>query len=523
MRHWRTVTCVILVIAASWSAKQIAAAAWKSVVGYRTPYTFHQTQPPGTPLVRRVVLIVLDGVRLDLSERMPFLNNLRRLGASGVVHAGEPSLSNPSRAVMVTGAWAEVHGVTFNSGYNPITVDTIFSVARAAGMKTAVSGGFWQTNFTAPGAEAFPRYPKELHGATPEAYVEYQKKTCEGLPALIRSSPAQFLVLDLNAMDDASHDLGPLSEGVAKVLQQVDRCLESLAGGVDLKDSVLVATADHGHIDTGGHGGTEEAVLRVPMVMAGGPVLRGVRFEAHQTDIAPTICALLGLPFPATNQGRVLLEAFPEPSRQEVEARLQRQVASFRDFQSGLLGAPPEQARTRDARSRMLPAAVGAVLLLAICAWLVFGVLIDSGERRGVLAGLLAYYLVYSVTFKLSGLAYSFSAVNREEYLPQFFLKNMLAAGAALALAALVAGWLIPACGFAGRSRVAAALTTLVVATLALQLVWIYSINGLFMTYWMLDLAWGIQAYFALLAMHALGFAMLLTPLSLYGGQRLRR
>ena len=138
------------------------------------------------------------------------------------------------------------------------------------------------------------------------------------------------------------------------------------------------------------------------------------------------------------------------------------------------------------------------------------------------MAGLAVYYLVYFAIFKLSGLAYSFSAVNREEYLPQFFLKDMVAAGAALALAAFVTGWLIPACGLPGRPRVAAALTALVVATLLLQLTIIYSINGMFMTYWMLDLSWGIQAYFALLAIHALGFAMLLAPLTLYGGQQLR-
>jgi hypothetical protein len=42
------------------------------------------------------------------------------------------------------------------------------------------------------------------------------------------------------------------------------------------------------------------------------------------------------------------------------------------------------------------------------------------------------------------------------------------------------------------------------------------------MTYWMLDLSWGIRGYFALLAIYALGFAMPLTPLTLYFGQRLR-
>ena len=141
MRYWPTLVCVAIVAAASWGAKQVAAAAWQSVVKYQTPYQFHDPQPAGTPLVRRVVLVILDGVRIDLSrQHMPFLNSLRRAGADGVARVSQPSLSNPGRTVMVSGAWPEVNGVTFNSGYNPITVDTIFSLAQAARMKTAVAG-----------------------------------------------------------------------------------------------------------------------------------------------------------------------------------------------------------------------------------------------------------------------------------------------------------------------------------------------------------------------------------------------
>ena len=132
---------------------------------------------------------------------------------------------------MVTGAWQEVHGVTFNWGYHPITVDSIFSLAHAASMKTAEAGsGFWQDNFASQGVEAFPRYPKELHGARAEDYVEYQRKICEGLPNFIRNSPAQFVALDLNATDDASHDLGPLSEGTA-----IWRSLRGLPAGSCLR------------------------------------------------------------------------------------------------------------------------------------------------------------------------------------------------------------------------------------------------------------------------------------------------
>ncbi|MEE8305116.1 MAG: alkaline phosphatase family protein [Candidatus Tectomicrobia bacterium] len=49
------------------------------------------------------------------------------------------------------------------------------------------------------------------------------------------------------------------------------------------------------------------------LVMTGGPFRQAAKLsEAHITDIAPTLCYLLGLPVPAEMDGKVLLEAFQE-------------------------------------------------------------------------------------------------------------------------------------------------------------------------------------------------------------------
>ena len=79
MRDWGpTVTCALLILGMAWGGYQIAASAWDSVVHYRTPYRFHPPLPAAEPLVPRVILVTIDGLRLDTSRQMDFLNELRR-------------------------------------------------------------------------------------------------------------------------------------------------------------------------------------------------------------------------------------------------------------------------------------------------------------------------------------------------------------------------------------------------------------------------------------------------------------
>jgi hypothetical protein len=75
-----------------------------------------------------------------------------------------------------------------------------------------------------------------------------------------------------------------------------------------LSQSVLVVLADHGHISDGGHGGNEVEVIWQPMIMMGEKIIPGNYSDIYQTDIAPTLSALLGLAPPRLAQGRVLFE-----------------------------------------------------------------------------------------------------------------------------------------------------------------------------------------------------------------------
>ena len=522
MRDWGPIiTCTLVVLAMAWWGYQIAASAWDSVVHYRTPYRFHPRLPAAETLVPRVILVTIDGLRLDASRQLSFLNELQQRGAHGHAEVGVPSLSYPGRAVLATGAWAEVHGITSNFALQPVEADSVFSLARAAGLRTATAGSkLWVRGF-GPHLDVLLPVAKEPKFVPPAELLDWQESRCvEGLE-FVRSTEFNFLAIDWTAGDTASHDFGPLSPAAREVYGVIDDCLRKLVASQDLSQTVIIVTADHGHLDRGGHGGSEPEVLEVPLVLVGGPVRRGAQLQAEQVDVAPTICALLGLPFPATNEGRVLFGALQlDSSLRDRLLRLQKnQSRAFALIRRGVLAGTQEQAMDRLRRVRGPIAKRISLGLLFLLAWLSVGVFRTPSEWRGALGALVAFYLTYSLLLERFGLSYSLSAVNRDEYLEWFLLKNVILAGAALLAAAFAMGLISGRAGL----RLSTATTLLISLSLAAQVLWVYWSYGLWMTQWVPDLNVMFKTYLYLLAFTGISVAMFATPLATWAGARLRR
>ncbi len=521
MRDWGPIlVCTLLVVTMAAGARSIAGTAWNSVVNYDTSYRRHSAAVGGPRLAKRVILMTLDGLRLDRSRQLPALNQLRQKGADGIGVTGQPSLSNPGRAVMATGASSEVHGITTNFATQTVEVDSVFSLARAAGLKTAIAGiPFWYRAF-GHHADQHLRTSKEPQPSDPDSLRDWQRRSCEESLTFVRQTSFDFLVLDWNAGDTASHDFGALAPATAAIYEVIDQCLGDVAASQDLRHTVLIATSDHGHIETGGHGGSEPEVITVPLVLAGGPIRAGAKISARQTDIAPTITALLGLPLPGTCEGRILLDGLDvNPSVRATLTRAQeRQQQEFATFRKALLAGTVAEAAKVARRSRNAVTGTVGLGLLLLLAWVFTAVLRSSSEWRGAVLGLAAFYIVYFSLFNLQGMGYSLSTVNREEYLNRFFMTDMVLAGIGLLAANFVMGIL------AGQAslRLPAATTLVVSLSLALQVLFVYWSEGLWMGQWMPNLNLLFKAYLDLLAMFALPFALVLAPATVWLGARLR-
>lgn len=230
---------------------------------------------------RRTVVVVADGLGAAFSREMTSAERLQAAGQCRVTDVGPISVSRPVYAVISTGLEQDRTGARNNDQTAPLKVESIWEVARAAGLVVAGVSDvpWWQQLFPA----GFDRY-----AARPEA-EDYFATTELGDLTLIHAS----------YIDHAGHDFGGGSVMYAGAVERLDEELGRLLDRLDLKTDLVVLTADHGHSWSGGHGGRDPAIAKVWTCFAG----RGVRPQAeageiHSHAIAGTLAVLLGLRFP---------------------------------------------------------------------------------------------------------------------------------------------------------------------------------------------------------------------------------
>ena len=104
-KFWKIILSVIGLLIIAPASYLWAMVLLDSLYKYESP--FKEKLPfgqPTQPLVQRVVIVVVDGLRYDTSLEMPHLNSLRAEGASGVM-VGIPSpASLPAWTTLVSGA-----------------------------------------------------------------------------------------------------------------------------------------------------------------------------------------------------------------------------------------------------------------------------------------------------------------------------------------------------------------------------------------------------------------------------------
>jgi hypothetical protein len=264
------------------------------------------------------------------------------------------------------------------------------------------------------------------------------------------------------------------------------------------------------------------------------------------------VAALLGIAIPASNQGRPLLEFLATAPGQRVAIlhALYEQRARFVEHyvthvngqpagagagittpaaaEAGLHGLAEraEQAKQErmaaEARRRLL-VLLGVVVALAAAALALRAVDMVPPSRLALAAvgGLLAAAMYFSL-FRVAGLHYSFSAVNRDEALGRFFLTDMILAVVTAALAvALTAGWLSRRVGVVpvlDLARLAFLVTAVFCALLVLKMALAYWRHGIFLRWQMPDQFWAFGFYLDTLAVVALGFSAPVMPLFAWTG-----
>ncbi len=323
-----------------------------SIKNYRSPLRQVELAPqpsisPGP--TNRVVIILISGLGYDdtLALNLPVLEQLRQAGATAAIESIPPSYAQTTWATLITGAPPETNDAAPVdlplAEIHSLETDTIFAQAQAAGLKTALLGLAAWSKLLPQGQINHSFFVNEAGPAADQAIFE------AALP-LIENDQADLLLFHFTQVDEAAQASGgTASEAYRQAAAQVDAYLNQISAAMDLNRSVLIVLSDHGHIAKGGHGGNEVEVIWQPLVMIGENVIPGNYSDVSQTDVAPTIATLLGLPVPTAAQGRILFELFhlTQAERATAQMALTRQRVALTEAYLSQIGGPesklPEQ------------------------------------------------------------------------------------------------------------------------------------------------------------------------------------
>jgi predicted AlkP superfamily pyrophosphatase or phosphodiesterase len=282
--------------------------------------TLSGTQGPRRPHgIRRVILVVLDGLRPDaiLLFGLPHLERLRRRGAATfTARTVSPSVTAAAMGSLLTGVEPLLHGLDSDRFRLPqprIALDPLPAVLAAAGLPT--SAHLAAVPPTHRGIAA--RLARRL-GVSDTSFAGHSA------PAILRAGHRSLESQDTGLLffhwpdaDRAGHRYGWMSREYAVAARLMDSALGTLvarSGVLTDQATLLIALADHGGggREARDHDSPHARDTTIPIILAGGAVVPfGLGAGASLLDIPATVLWALGVPVPPSYAGRPLAEAFP--------------------------------------------------------------------------------------------------------------------------------------------------------------------------------------------------------------------
>lgn len=272
---------------------------------------------PIFPSVRRVTVVVMDGLRPDAIEKFSLyaVGRLAERGASTMRgQAVSPSVTAAAMATLLTGASPERHGLQSERFQLPRSRGLLHPwprLLRAQNLDTTVLLSRIPALFM-PVARGFAT----VLGV---AETRFSGDTCADIVGdaqrVLDRQDTGVVLLHLPDADRAGHEHGWMSPEYALAAGRMDNALGRLVRDIDLLDpaELVIVCADHGG---GGarrtaHDSPHDLDTTIPVVLAGGDVIPGdLGPDVTFADIPATVVWSLGLPIPASYAGHPLAHAF---------------------------------------------------------------------------------------------------------------------------------------------------------------------------------------------------------------------
>ncbi|KAJ4453583.1 putative viral a-type inclusion protein [Paratrimastix pyriformis] len=285
----------------------------------------------------RVFVFILDGLRLDhvqlnpdlkaFSEDPAFVRDSKFLESYDEL----PSMSVPNWLTIITGSPPEMTGVLGNLMVPETKFDSMFAEAKRYGLNRGMTASPWMADLV---SSTLPL----LHGdgTIPTSFASKNPVYPTGDPAdNVRAEIAKeglsekydLFLTHFSDIDIQGHSYGVSSRYNKRntyflAVGNKTRLVREILAQAD-EDTLFIIGSDHGQVARGGHGGLGDELQHVPMWVyrknSGlgnrnytGPVYIHPGLQAgrvRNVDIAPTFCALLGLPVPRQTVGSFIPEA----------------------------------------------------------------------------------------------------------------------------------------------------------------------------------------------------------------------
>lgn len=261
-----------------------------------------------------VIIMVLDGLRPDAisATSTPILHRLAVEGlASFTAQTVFPSKTLPAIVSLVSGVDPSVHGVKTNNPFDLLgfSGETLFSIAKQSYFSTgAIVSKKDVAPLAVPSILDYARFPKRVKYWPMDRVVkEFQE--------ILSLRAVNLFFVHFNEPDVTGHEHGWMSKKYFKAVKKADRAVGEIVNSATKilgeKSYTLIITADHGGHGRG-HGTRDPQDMTIPWIAWGKDVKKDTRFTSSVgiLDIAPTALWLLGIPVPASLQGRAVYEIF---------------------------------------------------------------------------------------------------------------------------------------------------------------------------------------------------------------------
>ncbi len=264
----------------------------------------------------KVILALIDGLRADTAmHEMGFLEGMVAHGHASrqIMYCELPSVSRTLYHTIHTGLPPQVHGITSNEMVRVSEHDNLFSLARAAGLRTAAAAYSWFSELYCH-SPFDPVLDREIddeslaiqHGRFYKDGAYPDTELFRAADMLVHRFEPHYMLVHPMGCDHIGHLHGGESALYKKTVADIDKILAVAVPGWLERGYQVLVTADHGMNADGRHGGTREEVRAVPFYRLGvdeGGAISGI---ASQLSVAPTVMKLLGQPNPPSMTAPVL-------------------------------------------------------------------------------------------------------------------------------------------------------------------------------------------------------------------------